>query len=115
MIQILLALIMTVGIHFSTQGFLIATNILIGIVLLHIALFVISSITALSLIGANISHDEKVKSTIRISNKILIQLFLALSGYHLYTIGYTLLVGMLVISLPVTMLATIIIGLAEGD
>ncbi len=112
MTEITIAIVYLLGIYGSLNGFVMGTYTLF--VLLGIHMFFITATAALSRTGPDsigTGFKSKIKKEEVVGN-FLTQVFIVMSTYHLYQIGYVYFAGMVTITVTIAFFANILGGLS---
>lgn len=101
--NILFAILYTVGLYLSVKGVLIGTNILLGLLGFHV--FAVATVTLLAIL-TDIDF-ERNKTGIDTLVNIVLQSFIGISAYHLYTMGYEYFAGIVSLALIIAVISNI--------
>jgi hypothetical protein len=107
MFEIVYALLYSGAIYFSMAGMLPATYVLLALTSFHLASVVfISSMLIGTIHKISLDKDDRTPfPTSKMPMKFLFQVFITISAYHLYTIGYIEFASMLFISIVIAFAA----------
>jgi hypothetical protein len=109
LIEVILALLFVGSIYASMNGILAGTYILFTLIAIHISTVIfISSVMIGTSLAKSDSKKEKTAPETSARVKFLMQLFVAVAGYHLFTLGYMLIAGMLIVTIPIAFFSNLI-------
>lgn len=116
MVQIILATTFVVGMYLSMNGIVYGTYVIFALIAIHIATIVFTSIVLIA--TANLKTDEITtthESNRKSIDRFMMQIFIGLAGYHLFTIGYVLFTGILIPALTIAFFGNMLHAAMESQ
>lgn len=101
--EVLYTLFLLLGMYFSANGVILGTYFLVGLVFLHMFSVVFTSVVFLFAKDVPLENDLRM-----IGIRLIIQCFIALVAYHLYTLGFVMLSGSVAVTLVIAFFSNIL-------
>lgn len=111
MIAMIISVIILVGLYLSINGMILGNYLLIGILVCHIMIIFSTSSLAIGFFRAAAEQEPKSRPPAQgysYPTNLLLQLALAVAGYHLFLLGHNLLAGALLVTIPIAFAANVL-------